>query len=202
MGDRMKKTFILCVILFLSACEKPSTTPVVPELKPAPSPVPHALIKVRFKPINATDTEKTIITQAEKIIADTMQSTCLKNFMSNEKLVQTNDKTPALVYEHLLSLQGEIKLHLYSRCMSFSWRCVTPTSAVAYRDPPETDIYLNRVYFHTDLSAVEWAATMAHEALGHALGNYTHDFNATARRPYSVPYKLGEGIEKCATRTR
>lgn len=199
MGKTLIK--ILC-ILFFTACEKPNTTPVVPELKPAPSPVPHALIKVKFKPINATDTEKTIINQAEKIIADTIPSKCFKDFLSNEKLVQTNDKSPAQVYDDILSLTGEIKLHLYTRCMSFSLRCWVPTSAVAYRDPPETDIYLNRAYFHTDRNAVEWAATMTHEALGHALGNYTHDFNATARRPYSVPYKLGEGIEKCATRTR
>lgn len=189
-------------MIFLSACNNTAVAPSAkPELKPAPSPVPHVISKVKFIPSNANETETSIIKQGESIIANTVSSKCFKDFISKSNLVQTN-RTPDQVAAHLETLSGTIKVHLYYRCMKFSWKCLAPTSAVAYRDPPHTDIYLNRAYFHTELDPIDWAATMAHEALGHSLGNYGHDFNATARRPSSVPYKIGEGIEKCATKTK
>lgn len=196
----INKNKFLFILLFLSACKAGQGTPS-PAPSPTPSPIPHAF-NVSFKPTNATKEESLVIRQAEKIISDTVKSECFKSYFTSQKLIQTEGRTPDQVVTHLRSLKGVVNVNMYYRCMSFGFRCLAPTSAVAFRDPPSTDINLNRAYFYTAMSPIEWASTMAHEALGHALGNYDHDYNPTDRRPYSIPYQLNEAIEKCATKTK
>jgi hypothetical protein len=121
-----------------------------------------------------------------------IQSDCFKNFISQRALVQTNGKTAAQVAAHLQSLTGVIHANMYYRRMGF-----LGTSAVAYRQPPSTDINLNRAYFVVTLDTCEWASTVAHESVGHSLGGYDHDFNATAQRPFSVPYSINAAFDAC-----
>jgi hypothetical protein len=70
------------------------------------------------------------------------------------------------------------------------------TSAVAFTS--STDPYLNiyNSYFNSS-SVADLANTIFHEWT-HKLG-YTHDFNATAARPYSVPYGVGNLVRAAVT---
>lgn len=145
----------------------------------------------------ASKWEQSKIAKAAIKVNETVGSQCFYDFMSKRALISTNGKTPVQVVEHLRSIKEPVKVKMYSRCMRFNvFRCPAPTSAVAYRQPPEKIINLNRVAFNSRVSDCKWASTMAHEGLGHALGNYGHTFEWTAIRDFTVPYSLGGSVKK------
>lgn len=185
------------LIIILASCKPSDQGNTTPDVIDVPHATPTPQKGITLIPVNASKAESEKIKEAEALINKTVGTDCFYNALATRKLVQTDGRTPAEVATHVKSLSGTIKVNMYYRCRSFSWRCVTPTSAVAYRDPPATDVYLNQAYFEPSLSVLEWASTLTHEALGHSLGNYGHDFNATSRRPYSVPYSIGFAIDKC-----
>jgi hypothetical protein len=190
----MKKlTAMIILAVGCTTSTTPNTAPVI--TNPQPSPTPQKGIVL--VPVNASKEESAKIKDAEKLINQIVGTKCFYDTLAGRQLVQTDGRTPAEVASHIKSLSGTIKVNMYYRCMSFGFKCLAPTSAVAYRDPPATDVYMNRAYFYVQMSALEWASTLAHEALGHSLGNYDHDYNPTDRRPYSVPYSIGFVIEKC-----
>jgi hypothetical protein len=179
------------MLVLLQAC---STVPVseLPQEKPVVTlpqhsqPTIESEYKVKFIPVEyyTTPEQRTKITRSGVKVKETMQSECAKDFILKRKLIDTNGKTQQQVYDHLMSLSGDVPVKMYYRRF---------TSAVAYRQPPSKEINLNTKYFTTDLSDCEWAATMAHEGLGHSLGEYDHDFEYSPSRSYSVPYTLGGG---------
>ncbi|MDP1821750.1 MAG: hypothetical protein Q8L48_00840 [Archangium sp.] len=75
---------------------------------------------------------------------------------------------------------------------SFSW---FQRSTVGYTTPSSDTVTTNRRFF-SGFTPAEVAGHLGHEWL-HKLG-FEHDFKATARRPSSVPYELGELIETLA----
>ena len=52
------------------------------------------------------------------------------------------------------------------------------------------------VYFNDSTKICEWAATMAHESIGHSLGNYGHQYKWSVTREYTVPYKIGGAAKR------
>jgi hypothetical protein len=140
-----------------------------------------------------TEAERKKIAEAEILLNRIFQSACFFDALANRKLVQTEGRTPVEVATHLQSLSGQLPVQIYYRCWG-RWPC---TSAVAYRDVGSDIIHLNRAYFTLKLESIEWASTLGHEGVGHVLGGYGHDFKATTRRPYSVPYSINYAIEKC-----
>lgn len=163
-------------------------------IEQATDPVPSLGISFAPVPNYATSGEKTKIKNASKKVNEVIQSQCFKDFMLNRKLIQTNGKSNQEVILDLLAWSGEIPVSMYYRCMK-SWRCPFGTSAVAYRQPPEKTINLNRAVFHSGLSDCEWASTMAHE--GSHVRGYGHDFNWNKERDYSVPYSINAAFSKC-----
>lgn len=121
---------------------------------------------------------------------------------SGQKIfVQNNDLTNEQVYETLMAAAelyptrtepngvADIKVKIYYP----PWYSVT--SAVAFTST--TDAYLN-IYdsYFSSASIADLAETLIHEWT-HKLG-FDHDYDSTARRPYSVPYAVGSMVNTLA----
>lgn len=132
--------------------------------------------------------------EQEKIIAaeqrgiQVIASKCFADFMAKRGLIQTNGKTPAQVVNDLRENELQAPVHYYYE----------NSSVVGYRQPPYIDIYFNRK-FHDNYGTCATASNAAHE-WSHSIG-YDHDFNATARRPYSVPYSINAAFTACCPRS-
>jgi hypothetical protein len=70
-------------------------------------------------------------------------------------------------------------------------------NVVGYTTPDTSVITSNRRFFD-GYTPAEIAGNLAHEWM-HKIG-FDHDFNATARRPYSVPYAIGDLVESLAAK--
>jgi hypothetical protein len=160
------------------------------ESKVTPTPTPLVNVGVTFVPVEyyTTKAQREKIKKAEKKMNEVIQSQCFKDFMSKRAMIDTNGKKSYEVVEHLQSLSGKIPVEMYNPGR-FS-------SAVAYRSPPSLTIHLSYNYFTTDMDDCEWASTMAHESLGHSLGEYDHDYRWSASREYSVPYSINHAFSK------
>jgi len=150
---------------------------------------------VEFVPVEgkATDAEVKAIARAGKIANVVKNSDCFRTFMATRKLLQTNGRTSEEVASHLQEVSGRIPVEFYFRCLSGSSGCGSPTSAVAYRLPPDNTIYINLGYYKIgllDFDIYELAGSLAHEAIGHALGGYQHSFEWSPVRDFSVPYSI------------
>ena len=110
----------------------------------------------------------------------------------------SDTRTPAEIYKTIREGQendtdaadGEVDLNL--NLENFSW---FQRHTVGYTTASSDTITTNRRFF-SGYDAPEVAGHLAHEWL-HKLG-FEHDFKPTADRPYSVPYKLGDLIERLA----
>jgi hypothetical protein len=178
------------LLLLLAGCStvKKPPEPLVEVPKAHEVSVVEKPIRVIFRTINATKSEQALIARASIKLNEVIESDCARDLLEKRALVQTGGRTPEQVYQHLLSLKGEVPMRMYFKRF---------TSAVAYRVPPRLDVYFNRRFFTPSVSVCDWASTMAHEGLGHSLGNYDHDFKATLRRPFSVPYSLNLVFDRC-----
>lgn len=199
-----KASLLLAAILLVSATSmkkrrieapEPAPSPVVtPTAKPSPMPVPTGRGHLTIEPVAyySTVAERKKIKEAEVKVNEVIQSKCFADFMGKRKMIQTEGRTSAQVVAHIQSLRDTVPVNMYYRRMGG----IGGTRAVAFREPPEKDINLNRAYFSLGLSTCEWASTIAHESL-HAIGEYGHDFNWSPSRDYSVPYSANSAFEEC-----
>lgn len=168
--------------------------PVTVEATPSPDPTPPTVGPgvgdVVFTPLEyySTPQERVLILAASKKLNEVRASKCFYDFLATRKMIQTESRTPQEVAEHVTRLMGRIDVRMYYRRF---------TSAVAYREPPELKINLNTKFFNAYTPTCEWASTIGHEGLGHALGEYGHDYEWSPEREYSVPYSINHAIEKC-----
>ena len=175
---------IIPVTLLLMGAAKKRNLP-----EPTPPPIVTEVGNVIFEPKKyyATKDEADMIRLAGKKMNEIVQSKEFFDCIKNRKLIQTNGRTPEQVAAHLQSIKGTVPVVMYYRRF---------TSAVAYRQPPSTTINLNRKYFVRSIGVCEWSSTMGHEALGHALGEYGHDFKWNKMRDFSVPYSINYCFEQ------
>jgi hypothetical protein len=152
--------------------------------------VASSFASITFTPAHnyATSQEALKIQAASAKLKATIESECFGSFILSRPLIQTNGRTPTQVLEHIRSLAGTSEVRMYTR-----WH----TSAIAYRNPPSKVINLNRKAFTLKKPDCEWAATEGHEAVGHAWGEYGHDYRWNKNRDFSVPYSIGAGVLKC-----
>lgn len=80
---------------------------------------------------------------------------------------------------------AQLYLNLYTPPYLRRW------ATVGYTYPDQADIFMNAYYFDS-FREEQIAGNVAHEWM-HKLG-FDHDFRATTRRPYSVPYAVGEMV--------
>ncbi len=194
----MKFTFIIIAILQLSilGCKYSSPVSKVPPDQISVStsiasepPKATEVGTVKLNPIEyyTTSQERAILTQVEKKLNEVKSSKCTHDFLAARKMIQTQNKTSLQVANHVASLSGSVDVVMYYSRFS---------SAMAYRQPPELKINLNRKYFYATLAICEWVSTVLHESL-HALANYEHDYQWNAQRDFSVAYSANAAVEKC-----
>ena len=118
----------------------------------------------------ATDAEMHAVREAASIVNVVKSSACFRKFMADRKLIEANGRTSDQVAAHLQALRGTVRVAFYYRCNTRSGVCPAPTSAVAYRQPPEEKVFINRAYFDVARSGFDpydLAGTLAHEGIGH-----------------------------------
>lgn len=194
----MKFTLIIIALLQLSflGC-KSSDSVLVPPSVETPSTLPSATPvsdvnaggEIKFNPVEyyTTPQERTIIKSAEKKLNEIKSSKCFHDFIAQRKMIQTQNKTSLQVADHIASLSGSVDVVMYYSRFS---------SAVAFRQPPELKINLNRKFFYQSTPLCEYVSTMLHESL-HALAEYEHDYQWNAQRDYSVNYSANFAVDAC-----
>jgi hypothetical protein len=111
--------------------------------------------------------------------------------MSNQQIYDTMMASRE-TYLNNTDETAHINLTLYTPSFYKKW------NVVGYGYPGQPQIFMNWYYFNSyDIAQV--AANIAHEWT-HKLG-FDHDYNRTARRPYSVPYGVGCLVEHLAEGT-
>lgn len=147
----------------------------------------NVMAQINFEPIyNYNLEDKEVLKVSTSLINEMVNSSCFEKVFLERNLRKTNGRTNKEVIEHLRSIKGSVPLHMY----------YTRKSVVGYRQPPKPDVYTNSK-FHRGASACSRASNLAHEALGHSLGDYGHAFRPNKLRPYTVPYSLNYAFEKC-----
>ncbi len=148
-------------------------------------------------------TERQKLDQATKLMADVLNSKEFRDAVLSAEFdgkpgFASDDRSPTEVYATIRAAKenytdaadGEVDLNL--NLENFSW---FQRNVVGYTTESSDTLTTNRKFF-SGYDATEVAGHLAHEWL-HKLG-FEHDFKATARRPDSVPYELGELVEKLA----
>lgn len=148
-------------------------------------------------------TERAKLNQATDLLAKVLNSQEFKDGVLSATFqgkpgFASDTRSPQEIYDVIRRGQenydatddGEVDLNLNLRDLGWFKRHV-----VGYGTEGGDTITTNRRFF-SSFTPAEMAGHLAHEWL-HKAG-FEHDFNATARRPDSVPYELGNLIEKLA----
>ncbi|MFO0597505.1 MAG: hypothetical protein U0228_19520 [Myxococcaceae bacterium] len=191
--------------------EAPPRTSVSPPASPAPKPgapvdtfEPGAPMRVSLGKVTGyTPSERAKLDQAMGLFANVLNSREFRDAVLGSKFAgkpgfASDSRSPAEVYaviraakeNYTSAADGEVDLNV--NLESFSW---FQRKVVGYTTPQSDTITTNRRFF-SGFEPSEIAGHLAHEWL-HKLG-FDHDFNATSQRPYSVPYELGELVERLA----
>lgn len=155
---------------------------------------------------NFNDTDMAHLLESKAVLERIVNSEEFKQrvlhftYGGQETFVQNNGLTNLQIYN--LILMGAERLPSLTEpnhVMDLSVQLYTSSyfgrNVVGYTTPSTSTIYMN-TYFYRWATPGETAANMIHEWM-HKIG-FDHDYNATARRPYSVPYAIGSLIEELA----
>jgi hypothetical protein len=188
----------ILILTIVSSCTKTFKKDSVPtEYVATPTPIPSPPVddlevgveNVIFVPNDTATKEEVLFTlQAQFKMNQVIQSDCFSQYLNKRKMIQTKNKTNSEVVAHIKSLKGIIPV-------SFYYKKFTKEMAVRY--PPSLQININRKFYSPKSNICEFAGTLAHEAVGHSLGNYGHDFTYNAQRDFSVPYSLNAAFYNC-----
>lgn len=168
------------------------------------SPVPTAAdtFEVNPKMIGFDAAQSDKVLTAGELIKEVVASQEFKNKILNHKykgkktFVDNNGLTNAQIYAKILEAAEvvagaganntmDLELELYS----------ASTNVVGYTLPSVVRVWMNKKFFNT-FKPYQVAGNMFHEWL-HKVG-FGHDFEATASRPYSVPYAVGYIVREMA----
>lgn len=121
-------------------------------------------------------------------------------YLGKPQFVQAGMSNEA-VYQALLNASENFKPGI-DHIADFDLRLYTPPwykkwSVVGYTYPNGSTIHMNRYYFDS-FEVWEIAANLVHEWC-HKLG-FAHDYKRTKRRPFSVPYAIGDIVEDLGER--
>ena len=188
-------------------------TPAPAPRTPAPAPQPSrssdtfepsAPMRVSLGKVTGyTAPERQKLEQATKLIADVLNSREFRDAVLSAEFAgkpgfANETRSPKDVYAAIRAAQesytdgadGEVDLNV--KLENFSW---FQRKTVGYTTESSDTLTTNRRFF-SGFEPSEVAGHLAHEWL-HKLG-FEHDFKPTARRPDSVPYELGELVERLA----
>lgn len=181
-----------------------SPTPTTPPRAPVDTFEPSAPMRVSLGTVTGySTTERQKLDQGMKLLADVLNSREFRDGVLGATFAgkpgfASDTRSPQEIYRAIREAKesytdasdGEVDLNL--TLQSFSW---FQRHTVGYTTPSSDTLTTNRNFF-SGFEPAEVAGHIGHEWL-HKLG-FEHDFKATARRPDSVPYELGELIESLA----
>jgi hypothetical protein len=162
--------------------------------------LPSRELKVQVVAKGFVDSQMTKINQAIVLLSKVVNSYEFRERIYNyqylgQSMFASTDLTNVKIYEKImtgkeqLSLVEDQTLNIEIRPY-YNWR-----SVVAYTTSQSTLVNFNTKFLNY-YSPVDIAKTLMHEWL-HKIG-FNHDFSATSRRPYSVPYGIGEIVRVLA----
>ncbi len=172
------------------------STPTTPKPSPSPevipSPDPGGEKRYTLKCQSCTSAEKIRIAKVEDLLKTFIESKCFEDsWRSFKRIEQTNGlDADAIIWKVRLSEVKDIPIVFYWP----TWK--QSKNVIGYTYPGQPEIYLNRT-FREDNTWTVWSelSNEFHEIL-HKLG-FDHDFKATERRPFSVPYRGNRVVELC-----
>jgi hypothetical protein len=192
-------------------------TPSAPAKPPPPAPQPSGPwqggsgfdgpIQVRFQKMEGfSPKEREKLTQAAGVLERVLNSVEFRDavlshrFQGQEGYADGSGMSNAQIYQAIRAgkesfeqtADGEADFNLDLR--TFSW---FQRNVVGYTTESSDTITMNRRFF-SGYTPAEVASNLCHEWL-HKLG-FEHDFQSTTRRPHSVPYAIGDLVEKLAAK--
>jgi hypothetical protein len=124
-------------------------------------------------------------------------------YQGKAQFVQNNNFTNQQIYDQIMAGAEQLpKVTAPDEIADMQLSIYSPpwyrrfSSAVAFTTAGDSKLYLYKNYFNR-ASLADLCETLVHEWV-HKLG-YDHDFNSTARRPYSVPYGVGASVNAVVT---
>lgn len=195
----MNKIALLLIIVSFSAFGKASKR-YEPVATPTPTPevvqpTDSGTENITFTCANCTKQEAANIQIVQHALPAIINSKCFLEHYTLDKyrtqLVQTNGLSRAEVVEKIRTTKVKnIPIFFYYP----TWR--QSKSVVGYTSPDTPTIYLNRLFRNGyDWGACAEISNALHEVT-HKMG-FDHDYKATARRPYSVPYTANFAVAAC-----
>jgi len=168
----------------------------------------HGPLKVNLLSLtDFTPAEKTKMYQAAEVLERVVNSEEFRQAVLNftydgkKQFVDNKGMTNEQIYE-TIRRGNEVLIGKDDETMDYDLTLYTPPfwkkrTVVGYTYGNTLRIWVNRYYF-TDYTLAEVAANLAHEWC-HKIG-FDHDFQRTARRPYSVPYAVGNLVGELAAK--
>lgn len=135
---------------------------------------------------NCTTDEVAKYAKVTEKLREVMHSQCFKDAILSRQMIQTMERTPAQVLEHVLGQNREISIELYTNRL---------VRTVGYTYPNTKNIWLNRKY-HNGYGICQSGSNLSHEGAGHKNG-YDHATQWSKERDFSVPYSFNYAFEKC-----
>ena len=155
----------------------------------------HALKVNVIDTTNFTTTQTQKMNQAVTILNQVLNSPEFKERVLNFKFVQTNGMNNQQIYDYLMSGAEKFPTQTAANQLADMHLSIyfPPwykrfTKAVAFTNTSDPYLHIYNSYYNS-ASVADISETMIHEWT-HKLG-FDHDFNATAQRPFSVPYGIG-----------
>lgn len=162
-------------------------------------------LRVEFSELQGFSSSELVkVHSAADILERTVNSPEFRSAITNhtyqgqKTFVQNNGLSNEQIYEKILTgaemLKPEIN-HTIDLNLTIYWSSWFSRGTVGYTYPDTLRIWVNRRHFQY-FEPRSVAANMMHEWM-HKIG-FDHDFKSTSRRPYSVPYAVGELVIKTA----
>ncbi len=119
-------------------------------------------------------------------------------YQGQETFVQNNGLSNLQVYNKILEAAEQLPTpteanHVIDLSVQLYTSSYFGRNVVGYTDPSVPTIFMN-TYFYNSATPGNSAGNMMHEWM-HKIG-FDHDYNSTARRPYSVPYAIGDIVDQ------
>lgn len=171
----------------------------------ASTPVPNMAItwdaNVQF--VNFTTEQENKVMDAVDLIKQVIASDAFKNKILNytykgkKAFIDNNGLSNAQIYQKILEGSENLNPGKNNTMDITVETYYVDANVIGYTLPSINKIYMNRKYFN-NFTPVQISANMVHEWL-HKLG-FGHDYEATATRPYSVPYAVGYIVKALAAK--
>ncbi len=176
----------------LGSADAESASSLVQDTGPVPVAADTFEVNARLFGFNVNQEDK--VNRAAELIKEVVASQEFKNRVLNHKykgkktFVDNNGLSNAQIYAKILEAAEKVAGGGANNTMDLELELYADTTnVVGYTLPSVVRVWMNTKYFNT-FKPYQVAGNMFHEWL-HKIG-FGHDYDATASRPYSVPYAV------------